>query len=100
MLPKMNTAMTQDADPSPSSNTASARRLTKNGVLVLGALAGFFFLSHWATLVNMAERWSSDPQYSHGFIVPVFALVVLWSRRERLKNVVWEPSWLGGVLMG
>src|SRR5215211_9162772 len=25
----------------------------------------------------MAERWSSDPQYSHGFIVPVFALVVL-----------------------
>jgi exosortase len=51
--------------------------------------------SHWATLSHMADRWTHDPQYSHGFIVPIFALVVLWSRREMFKSVSWQPAWSG-----
>jgi len=43
----------------------------------------------------MAERWSSDPQYSHGFLVPLFAAVVLWSRRSRLRGARLESSWWG-----
>jgi exosortase len=100
MFPEVNTAMTQAEGPSLIADTVPAWRFSKNAALVLGALAGFFVFSHWATLVKMAERWSSDPQYSHGFIVPVFALVVLWSRRDLLNGVVWEPAWVGGLLMG
>lgn len=81
-------------------NANSGGRFTKNAALMIVALTAAFFVSHWATLANMADRWSSDPQYSHGFIVPVFALVVLWSRRSMLTNVVWEPAWVGGLLMG
>ena len=47
----------------------------------------------------MADRWAHDPQYSHGFVVPIFALIVLWSRREMLKRTAWQPSWLGLALM-
>jgi exosortase len=43
----------------------------------------------------MAERWASDPQYSHGFLVPVFALVILWARRDRLQIEQLAPSWWG-----
>lgn len=49
----------------------------------------------WPTLLTMARRWSADPQYSHGFLVPLFALTVLWFRREQLKRVAWQPSWWG-----
>src|SRR5438105_15324023 len=51
--------------------------------------------SYWTTLTAMADRWAGDPQYSHGFLVPVFALVVLWSRKDGLKKARWEPSFLG-----
>jgi exosortase len=51
--------------------------------------------SHWTTLTTMADRWTSDPQYSHGFLVPIFALVVLWCRGDWLKKATWEPSLLG-----
>jgi len=86
--------------PSLMFHAISAGRFAKQAALVFAALTFVFFLSHWATLANMAERWSSDPQYSHGFIVPVFALVVLWSRRGMLPGVTWTPSWVGGLLMG
>jgi exosortase len=55
--------------------------------------------SYWTTLVALAERWSADPQYSHGFLVPIFAAVVLWSRKERLAQAAWAPSLFGLPLL-
>jgi exosortase len=52
----------------------------------------------WAygpTLAGLARCWSDNPQYSHGFLVPVFAAVVLWVRRSRYPSVRFEPSWWG-----
>jgi len=43
-------------------------------------LAVALLWSFWPTLGFLAERGSSDPQYSHGFLVPIFAAVVLARR--------------------
>jgi exosortase len=32
----------------------------------------------------MQIRWSLDPTYSHGYLVPLIGLVILWFRRDRL----------------
>ena len=32
----------------------------------------------WPTLTELFRVWYSDPQYSHGFLVPVFAVFLLW----------------------
>jgi exosortase len=32
----------------------------------------------------MAGRWVEDPEYSHGFLVPLFAAALLYVRRDRL----------------
>lgn len=69
---------------------------------VLGVPAALFavlIVSHWSTFAHMADRWAHDPQYSHGFVVPLFALVVLWSRRDMLKTMAWRPAWHGLPLM-
>src|SRR2546430_17074768 len=65
------------------------------GALVTGVVAVACAWCYWPTLRTMAERWSSDPQYSHGFLVPLFAAVVLWSRRARLRGARLESSWWG-----
>ena len=64
-------------------------------VVALAVPALCLLWAYWTTFVTMAERWSSDPQYSHGFLVPVFALIVLWSRRDHLQIEQLAPSWWG-----
>lgn len=62
-------------------------------------LAGFAAVLYWAyapTLAMMAERWATDPKYSHGFLVPLFAAVVLWVRRPEHPDVKLELN--GGGL--
>ena len=38
--------------------------------------------SYWPTIGELTERWSHDPQYSHGFLVPLFSLYLIW-RKQR-----------------
>jgi len=54
--------------------------------------------SYWVTLTDMSGRWAHDPQYSHGYLVPLFALVLLWLRRQQ-KPTELRPSWWGAPLL-
>jgi exosortase len=51
--------------------------------------------AYWTTLVEMGERWFDDPQYSHGYLVPLFSLYLLWARRSIVKHGLGSPSWWG-----
>ncbi len=64
-------------------------------ILVVVSLVVVLLWCYWPTLERIEERWSRDPQYSHGFLVPIFAGVVLWSRRQRLAELAVRPSWWG-----
>jgi exosortase len=68
-------------------------------LLVLGAA---LLWAYWSILVEMRQRWESDPTYSHGYLVPIFALAILWLRRgQRPATVTSAPVWgLGFILLG
>jgi exosortase len=68
-------------------------------------LIGCFLWAVWPALVAMADRWSTDPRYSHGYLVPMFAIALLWLRREQIQGCQVRPSsWglafivLGGLI--
>lgn len=53
--------------------------------------------AYWTTLADVVERWATDPQYSHGFLVPLFSAYLLWSRRGAAGE--FAPRWWGvGVI--
>jgi exosortase len=70
-------------------------------LLTLGLLAGVgaALWSYWTTLGEVAQRWAHDPQYSHGYLVPAFAVLILWLRRGRLRDSDRAPSWWGVVVL-
>ncbi|HVB34730.1 MAG TPA: exosortase/archaeosortase family protein [Patescibacteria group bacterium] len=43
----------------------------------------------------MAWQWWTDPNWSHGFLVPVFAIFLLWRERRRWMGVPIRGSLLG-----
>src|SRR5262245_40247502 len=68
--------------------------------LILAALSVVMLLWAYATtLGDIAWRWASDPQYSHGYLVPAFAAGLLWLRRNRLDTLNLKPSAVGLVLL-
>src|SRR5687768_6249249 len=79
--------------------TAQGRISLGQGSLVVGCLALALLWSVWPTLLTLAERWSRDPHYSHGFLVPLFAVVVLWFRADLLRRAAWQPSFWGLPLL-
>ncbi|HXG10883.1 MAG TPA: exosortase/archaeosortase family protein [Gemmataceae bacterium] len=64
-------------------------------LLMVAVVLAVVWWSYASTLGETARRWARDPQYSHGYLVPVFALVLLWLRRDRLP-AEWPPwTWWG-----
>jgi exosortase len=65
----------------------------------VGALAALLWV-FWPTLADMASRWGSESQYSHGYVVPVFAVALLWLRRGMLpKKLGGTAAWGFAVLL-
>jgi exosortase len=58
-------------------------------VAILLALTGWLYAPILGRLVS---QWWSDPNFSHGFFVPVFAAYVLWQDRTRLHAITPAPS--------
>ena len=58
----------------------------------MGVAVGILYHGIVARLVR---EWWHDPNASHGFLIPVFSVFVLWRQRGRLAEVVPRPSWSG-----
>ena len=65
--------------------------------ILAGLLAASLLWAYWPTLYDLERTWSRDPRYSHGYLVPVFALYVLWLRRA-YRSDRGDASWIGVLL--
>ena len=77
-----------------SSETGASRLPLATIVASIGLVA----LTVWSflpALMEMSNKWASNPLYSHGYLVPLFALAILYVRRVRLAAVKPGFSWGG-----
>src|SRR5207245_8857242 len=66
-------------------------------IIVLIGLMGWLYFS---IILHLVGQWWQDPNFSHGFFVPAFALFVLWQDRARLEGFVAAPSiWGLGIIV-
>lgn len=72
-------------------------KLTPNSafaVTIAGLLVGVTW-SYWPVLSEMASKWSSDPQYSHGYLVPLFSLFLVGRAWKLSGPWPFERNWWG-----
>jgi exosortase len=58
-------------------------------------VVGLLIWIYGPTLAHLVEQWWKDPNFSHGFFVPLFSAFVIWQERARLTAVSLDPSWWG-----
>ena len=89
----------------PSSHKPGSHKpgFAKHGALLYLQVGILLLLATWLYgpfALRMASQWWQDPNYTHGFFVPVFALFLLWERRAKLAALRITPAWSGlGILL-
>ena len=63
---------------------------------IIAGLVGFLYASILPALV---VQWWSDPDYGHGFFVPLFSAYVLWRQRGRILATEVRPNNFGLLVM-
>ncbi len=74
-------------------------RRGRAGWLGVGVLAGLVLALYGPVLKLLVLQWWQDPNYCHGFLVPIFAGYVLWRNRRKWQGVPSEPSNSGLAIM-
>ncbi len=63
------------------------------------SLSTLMVLLYAPVLGSLARQWWGDPNYGHGFFVPLFAGYVLWSERDRRITQPFRPNNFGFAVM-
>lgn len=84
------------------STTAQAvetSRKSREWILWPGILAGLTVILYAPVLKNLVGDWWNNPDYGHGFLVPVFSGYVLWREREKWLHTEIRPNNFGLLVM-
>lgn len=68
-------------------------------VLQCGALLAVFLYLYAPILSGLIADWWDDPNYSHGFLVPLLSAYFAWQRREKLAQIAPQTNWWGMVVL-
>ena len=63
-------------------------------IAVLIGLAGFS-----GALLELVRRWTTQEEYTHGFLIPIVVMWLLWTRRHALFANIGRPAWTGPILL-
>lgn len=65
----------------------------------VGLIAALLIWLYYAVVGRLVLQWWHDPNFSHGFFVPMFSLYVLWLDRRALLKLPCRGSWFGVVIL-
>lgn len=67
--------------------------------LLLTLCLGVIFYLFWGSFIELEKTWSSQEEYSHGYMIPLVALFIFWQKLPLLRAISWQPSRLAPVLL-
>lgn len=77
-------------------NTNSPTNIATYIQIALLAIIFFALFNH--TILKLVNDWSTDPNFSHGFLIPFIVVYMIWSRKDELLDInTTKNSW--GILI-
>jgi exosortase D (VPLPA-CTERM-specific) len=86
------------ADSGPVSGLARLRFSPAAGLLVLGTLA-IAIVPFLDALSELYDIWNLRPEYSHGTLIPLLSLFLIWRKRDWLSRTPFQGSWWGVAII-
>jgi exosortase len=67
--------------------------------LYLSILAISFLLLFYHTIIKLVADWSTDDNFSHGFLVPFISVYLIWSKRKEFTGEIFKPNNIGIIVI-
>jgi exosortase len=67
--------------------------------LPYAAIAILLVVLYYRVAIKLVYDWYTIPDYSHGFLVPLFAAFLIWDKRKALRAIPIKPAWSGIALV-
>ncbi len=86
----------------PAPAVASDFWLSRNGQSALGSavICLLVVAVYYQVMGKLVTDWWQIPDFSHGFLVPIFAVYLVWEKRSVLLRTPIAPTWSGiGVIV-
>jgi exosortase len=64
-----------------------------------GLILVAFLWIYYPVFNDLIDDWINLPDFSHGFLVPLISVYVLYTKKEDLASLRSEPHWLGLVIL-
>ena len=87
------------AEPTAAGFSGGSRFSSAHVVLGTGLLCVLVALIYDRVLAKLVIDWWQIPDNSHGFLVPLFAGYLAWSRRETILKTRLKPAWSGVLVI-
>lgn len=71
---------------------------TENAIWYLIGVLSFSWVFYPA-ISFLIERWETDPGASHGPLIPIISVFLIWSQREKLKKISIQTNQVLGVVI-
>ena len=86
---------------------APGERPSANGLFTattfwrIAILAALFVFLNFQSLQRLVLKWYSDPNWSHGFLIPLFSIYFVLIHRDRVAAAMAKskPSWIGLIAL-
>jgi exosortase D (VPLPA-CTERM-specific) len=67
---------------------------------LLGCIAALLaVVAFREALINLVWHWTTQEEYSHGYLIPLVTGWLLWVRRSALAASIARPAWIGTALV-
>ena len=86
--------------PLKNDGSGSEKGLAPRSIAAIVAVVALVVLVYHQTLVTMWRTWQTNPNYSHGYLIPPVVAFLLWRERRRFLEARERVSKFGLVLIG
>ena len=86
--------------PLKAGGSGSERKRAPRNIAAIVAVAALVVLVYHETLVVLWRTWATNPNYSHGYLIPPVVAFLLWRDRRRYLTARGRGSLFGLVLIG
>jgi len=89
------TASTPENNGSGNKQLEIKQLLGNRGFLLFLVTLGLSFWLYWDGLAEAVLRWELQEEYSHGYLIPLVSLFILWEKRFQIAASYQGYSWWG-----
>jgi exosortase len=62
-------------------------------------LVASFVLLFFDAIHELLLDWTTDPNYQHGFLIPIISAYLIWQKREVLRSMTLQPAFGKGLVI-